>query len=205
MRALAIALLVAAAPIATSAAFAAEPVAAKDVAAVPAGAYQLEPTHTSVTWRVSHLGLSNYTARFDKISGSLKLDPKAPEASLLSVTIDPNSVSTGLPNFDKEIAAKFFKAETSPKIDFQSGKVQKTGADTALVTGNLTLAGVTKPVTLEVKWNGGGFNKYAQAYGLGFSATGKLKRSDFGLTQLSGVVGDEVELLIQAEFINKGQ
>jgi polyisoprenoid-binding protein YceI len=205
MRAIAFALLIAAAPMATSAAIAAEPTASKDVAALPAGAYQIDPTHTSVTWRVSHLGLSGYTARFDKISGSLKLDPKAPEASMLSVSIETNSVSTGLPNFDKKIATDYFKAETSPKIDFQSGKVQRTGADTALVTGNLTLAGVTKPVTLDVTWNGGTFNRFAQAYGIGFSVTGKIKRSDFGLTQLAGAVGDEVELLIQAEFVNKGQ
>lgn len=211
MRALAFALLVAAspvialAPVAAAPAMAAEPVAPKDLKAVPAGTFQLDPTHTSVTWRVSHFGLTQYTARFDKISGSLKVDPKAPEASFLSVSIDANSVNTGLPNFDKKIATDYFKAETAPKIDFQSGKVQLTGPDKAFVTGNLTFAGVTKPVTLDVTWNGGTFNKFAQAYVLGFSATGKLKRSDFGLTQLQGVVGDEVELLIQAEFANKGQ
>jgi len=210
MRAFALALLVAAAPLVAAPlvaapAFAAEPAASKDLTAVPAGTYQLDPTHTSVVWRVSHLGLSNYTARFDKITGSLKVDPKAPEASFIAVTIDPNSVSTGLPAFDKKIATDYFKAETAPKIEFQSGKVQTTGADTAFVTGNLTLAGVTKPVTLDVKWNGGGFNRFAQAYGLGFSATGKFKRSDFGVTQVAGAVGDEVELLIQAEFVNKGQ
>ena len=202
MRSLALALLLAAAPMAAAPAFAAEPVAPKDVAATPAGTYQLDASHTSVTWRVSHLGLTQYTGRFDKISGSLKIDPKAPEASMLSIAIDPNSVSTGLPNFDKKIATDYFKGAP---IDFQSGKVQRTGPDTALVTGNLTFAGVTKPVTLDVKWNGGIFSKFAQGHVLGFSATGKLKRSEFGVTQLAGAVGDEVELLIQAEFLNKGQ
>lgn len=211
MRALAFALLLAAspvialAPVAAAPAMAAEPVAPKDLAAVPAGAYQLDPTHTSVVWRVSHLGLTNYTARFDKITGSLKVDPKAPEASFLAVSIDPTSVNTGLPNFDKKLATDYFKAETAPKIDFQSGKVQVTGPDKAFVTGNLTFAGVTKPVTLEVTWNGGTFNRFAQAYVLGFSAKGKLKRSEFGLMQLQGMIGDEVELLIEAEFQNKGQ
>jgi len=202
MRTLAIAFLLAITPVAANAV---EPVAAKDLAAVPAGAYVADPTHTSVVWRVSHFGLSNYTGRFDKISGTLKVDPKAPEATVAAISIDAASVSTGLPNFDKEIATKFFKSDTAPKIEFQSVKVQKTGADTALVTGNLTLAGVVKPVTLDVKWNGGAFNKFAQAYDLGFSATAKIKRSDFGLTQLTGIVGDEVEILIQSEFVNKGQ
>lgn len=176
----------------------------KDVAATPAGKYDLDPAHTSVTWRVRHLGISNYTARFDKISGSLTIDPKAPEASMLTVSIDPKSVSTGLPAFDAKLAKDAFGADAHPAITFVSGKVNQTGPDTAFVTGNLTLKGVTKPVTLEVTWNGGLFSKFAQGHVIGFSAKGALKRSDFGVTNWAGAVGDDVELLIEAEFQNRG-
>jgi len=175
-----------------------------DVAAAPAGAYKLDPTHASVTWSLSHAGLSQYTARFNTISGELDFDPAAPENSRLSVRIDPASVSTGLPSFDEELSTdgKYFDTDTHKDILFVSTQSVKTGQNTGRVTGNLTLKGVTKPVTLDVTYNGAGKSFGNPGKTLGFSATGQVLRSDFGIASLltNFGIGDEVTLRIEAEF-----
>ena len=175
-----------------------------DVAQAPAGAYKLDPTHASVTWSLSHAGLSQYTARFNTISGELDFDPAAPENSRLSVRIDPASVSTGLPSFDEELSTdgKYFDTDAHKDILFVSTQSVKTGQNTGRVTGNLTLKGVTKPVTLDVTYNGAGKSFGNPGKTLGFSATGELLRSDFGVgTFLTNFgIGDKVTLRIEAEF-----
>ena len=117
--------------------------------AAPAGNYKLDPTHASVTWSLSHAGLSNYTARFNTISGALNFNPDAPQESSVDIRIDPKSVSTGLPKFDEEIATSgnYFDADNFPEIRFVSTDIKLTGDATGLITGDLTLKGVTKPVT----------------------------------------------------------
>ncbi len=174
--------------------------------AAPAGNYTLDPTHTSVTWSLSHAGLSRYTARFDKTTGTLNFDPNTPENSAVYITIDPASVSTGLPDFDKTIAMdrKYFDAENYPEITFVSTEITKTGDNTALMTGDLTFRGVTKPVTLKTQFYGAGrsFGKPGQT--LGFSARTTIKRSSFNMTHLiSFGIGDDVEIVIETEF-NEG-
>ncbi len=176
---------------------------AEKLAAQPSGTYEVEPTHTTVVWRLTHMGASNYTARFDKISGTLNFDSKNPTASSVNISIDPNSVSTGLPNFDKEIATKFFDVGNHPKISFVSTGLVKTGDTTGDLTGNLTFRGVTKPVTLKVQFNGGLLHPFAGRHLIGFSARGNIKRSDFGLTAMTPMIGDNVELIIETEFLKK--
>lgn len=177
-----------------------------DVAAAPAGAYALDPTHTSVVWRVRHLGVTMYTARFDKAAGTVNLDPRDPTKSSVDVTVDIASVSTGHrdaqgeASFDKKIADTLGVAGT-PQARFVSTAVTRTSATTGTVTGNLTLNGQTKPLTLNVTFGGGRTHPFAQRYVVGFSATGAFKRSDFGITQWAGSVGDEVTLLIESEMI----
>lgn len=174
--------------------------------AAPAGNYTLDPTHTSVTWSLSHAGLSRYTARFDKTTGTLNFDPDAPEKSSVFITIDAASVSTGLPDFDKTIAtdSKYFDAQTYPEITFVSTQIEKTGDATANITGDLTFRGVTKPVTLETKFYGAGKSFGNPGKTLGFSATMTLRRSDFNMTHLiSFGIGDDVEIRIETEF-NEG-
>jgi polyisoprenoid-binding protein YceI len=175
----------------------------KNLADAPAATYTVDGNHASVVWKVSHLGLSAYTARFDKISGSLAFDPKAVTNSKVDISIDPVSVSTGLPNFDKKIRDDYFQSAKFPAITFKSTKVEQTGPTAGKVTGDLTFLGVTKPVTLDVTWNGGLFNKFAGGYALGFSAKGGLKRSEFGLSNLIPSIGDQVDLAIEIEFINR--
>ena len=171
--------------------------------AAPAGNYKLDPTHTSVTWSLSHAGLSNYTARFDTISGALNFASDAPQNSTVDIRIDPKSVSTGLPKFDEEIATSgnYFDANTFPEIRFVSTDIKLTGDATGLITGDLTVKDVTKPVTLDVTFNGAGKSFGNPGKTLGFSATTKFLRSDYNMGHLvSFGIGDEVTLRIETEF-----
>ncbi len=175
---------------------------------VTAGTYKMDPAHASLTWKINHLGLSFYTARFTKFDATLDIDPEKPETAKLSVTVDVKSIRTDYPfanrkDFDKELIedAKFFNAGKFPTITFTSTKVEPTGESTAKVTGDLTLLGVTKPVTLDVTLNGAKIHPFAKKPAMGFSGTTTIKRSEFGMTHLVGPVGDEVQLLIEAEFI----
>jgi polyisoprenoid-binding protein YceI len=168
----------------------------------------MDPTHASVTWKVMHMGLSNYTARFAKSDATLVFDPAKPEASKLTATVDPLSIRTDFPfvekeDFDKKLAkdAKWFNAEFFDKITFASTAVKMTGAKTADVTGDLTLLGVTKPVVLKVTFNGGmAAHPMTKKPAIGFSATGSVKRSEFGLTGGIPFVGDDVAVSIEAEM-----
>lgn len=176
------------------------------------GAYKLDENHASVTFRVNHLGMSRYTARFTDIAADLQFDPANPAAMSVSATIDPRSIETDFhgdkPDFDAELAGpSWLDAAKFPKITFKSTKVDVTWPATANVTGDLTLHGVTRPVTLETTFNGGskpsGMDPGSR---IGFSAHGSLKRSEFGVSY--GIppagsnfgVGDEVEFFIEAEF-----
>ena len=187
---------------------AAVPASAQLATDVPAGTFKIDPTHVSVTWKVMHMGLSNYTARFAKIDGTLTFDPAKPETSKLSATIDPTSIKTDFPfvekeNFDKVLAtsAKWFNSEFFDKIEFKSTAVKMTGAKTADVTGDLTLLGVTKPVVLKVTFNGGmAAHPMSKKPAVGFSATGTVKRSEFGMTANIPFIGDDVAVLIEAEM-----
>jgi polyisoprenoid-binding protein YceI len=176
----------------------------------PAGAYVMDKAHTSVTFRVSHMGFSRYTAHFAKVDGRLKFDPVAPAGMAVEATIDPNSLELNAPppGFHDQLMGKsFFEAAKFPAITFKSTKVALTGKNTAQVTGDLTLHGVTKPVVLDVTYNGG-YAPMAMDPGgrVGFSAHGVLKRSAFGMG--FGVpapgsnmgVGDDVEVMIETEF-----
>ena len=176
----------------------------------PAGTYKIDPSHASVSWKVRHLGLSNYVARFTKFDATLTIDPAKPEAASLTATVDPLSLKTDYPftdkvNFDKELSEsdKWLNGKVHKAITFTSTKVERTGDRTAKVTGNLTLAGVTKPVTLDVTLIGAlKDHPFMKKPALGFSATGTFKRSEFGITTYIGpVVSDEVTLQIEAEMI----
>ncbi len=177
-------------------------------AAPPAGTYRMDRAHSSLTWKVNHLGLSNYTARFTKFDATLDIDPASPQSAKVVVTVDPTSVRTDYPfterrDFDKDLGGgeNFFNAKEFTRITFSSTRVERTGKTTANVTGDLTLRGITKPLTIYVTLNGAKQHPMAQAPALGFSGVAKLKRSDFGMTFMLPLIGDEVTLLIEAEFI----
>jgi polyisoprenoid-binding protein YceI len=175
----------------------------------PPGAYTIDKAHTSVTFRVTHLGFSHYTARFAKVDGRLKFDPAHPAAMAVEATIDPRSLALNTPpaGFHDELMGKsWFNAAAFPAITFKSTQVTPTGPNTAKVTGNFTLHGVTKPVTLDVTYNGGWPPNAMDGARVGFSAHGVFKRSAFGMG--GGVpapgsnmgVSDDVDVAIETEF-----
>jgi polyisoprenoid-binding protein YceI len=181
------------------------------IAQLPAGAYGLDKTHASLTWKVMHLGLANYTARFTDFDADLHLDPANVTNSKVSVTINPASVRTDYPHadkkdFDAKLAkgAEWFNADKFPQITFTSTSLTQTGERTGKLTGDLTFLGVTKPVTLDVTFNGGmAAHPFTQKAAVGFSATGTLKRSEWGFTTYIPNIGDEVALMIEVEFLKK--
>ncbi len=167
------------------------------------GNYIIDPAHTSLVWHVSHVGLSHYTGRFDRITGSLQFDGEHPEKSRLEVKIDPTSLSTVNPEFDKKIilGRGWLNAEQWPDIRFVSTHIQKTDETHGTVTGDLSFRGQTHAVTLNVGFNGAGKSFSHKGDTLGFSATGSLLRSDFGLTKfLNFGIGDQVYFEIESEF-----
>ncbi len=175
---------------------------------VPAGTYALDKAHASVTWRVNHLGFSMYTARFTDFDATITLDPAQPTRSSVVVTINPNSVRTDFPaperiNFDQKISQEILRSKEHPEIRFRSTRLEATGPTTGRMTGDLTFLGVTRPVTLDVRLNGAGPNPFNQTATLGFSATGAIRRSEFGSTDYAPGIGDEVQLMIEAEFQKK--
>jgi len=175
----------------------------KDVSRAPAGTYDLDPAHSQVVFGISHLELTIYHARFDRLSGTLSLDPAEPQKSATAITISMDSVDTPSPQLNDILKGpNFFQATQFPTATFKSTAIERTGPDTGKIIGDLTIRGVTKPVTLDVTFNGGKPNPIKNAYALGFSARTTIKRSDFGLTDVawSPFVGDEVQLVIEAMF-----
>lgn len=190
------------------------PVAQQEEAVdVPAGAYTIDPSHTSVLFRVDHLGFSNYTARFKKATAQLQFDPNDLAASNVTVTVDAKSLETDFPDpktldFNAELLGEnWLNAGKYPEITFRSTSVEPTGARTMRINGELSMRGVTRPMVLEAKFNGGyrGHPMDPNAR-IGFSATGVLKRSEFGISY--GIpapgtkmgVSDEVNVIVETEF-----
>jgi polyisoprenoid-binding protein YceI len=187
------------------------PPATAPVTAPPAGQYQLDKSHASLVFRVSHLGFSTYTSRFSRFDAELTFDPRNIPASKVVTTIDATSLEMdAAPAFCLDIVKgpQMLDTVKFPKIVFRSEKVRMTGAKSMEITGTLDLHGVTRPVVLTGSFNGGyaGMPKMDPQARVGFSAHSSLKRSDFGIT--FGVptpgttmgVGDLIDFSIEAEF-----
>lgn len=180
-------------------------VATHDAAKVEAGDYAVDPDHTRILFAVSHMGFTTYYGNFIGASGSLKLNPKSAAASTLEVSVPVASVSTTNAKLDGELkSGDWLDAAKYPNITFKSTKVTRAGGDAAKVNGDLTMHGVTKPVTLTVTFNGAGVNPLDKKYTTGFEATGKIKRSDFGVTRYVPLIGDTVDLTISGAFEKQG-
>jgi polyisoprenoid-binding protein YceI len=172
-----------------------------DPDAVQAGTYNVEPVHTRVLFSVLHLGFTHYYGDFTGVSGKLILDPKNPGADSVQVSIPTASVSTTNPTLDGELkGGQWLDAAADPAITFVSTKVTRTGPKTATIEGNLTLHGVTRPLSLDATFNGAGPNPLSHKYTAGFDAIGHLNRSDFGVKKYVPLVSDNVDLIISAAF-----
>ncbi len=173
----------------------------KDAKAVKAGTYKVEPYHTQINFSLSHFGFTNFSGVFSGASGTLKLDPAKPEDSKLQVAVPVNSVLTMVPKLTEELKGdKWFDAAKFPTATFASTKITPTGKDEATIEGDLTLHGVTKPVTLKAHFIGAGVNPIDKAYTVGFEAVGALNRTDFGVKTYAPMIGDDVTLNIAGAF-----
>ncbi len=173
--------------------------------ALPGGDFQLEKAHSSLIVRMKHMGLSNYTVRFTDFDATLDFDPQAPAASKLTAIVNPLSVRTEHPTdneWDARIGADLLEGDDFPQILFTATAIETTGERTGRITGDLTLMGVTEPVTLDVTWNGAARSAvlYQGRDAVGFSARTSFSRSNFGLTRYASIVADEVEVILEVEF-----
>jgi polyisoprenoid-binding protein YceI len=189
---------------AAAAAQPAGPAVSPDFSAVRPGDYAVEPVHTRILFSLSHLGFSTWYGDFTHASGSARIDPAHPAASSVEVSVPTDSVATTNAVLDGELKGPdWFDAARFPAITFKSRQLTVTGPDRGQMVGDLTLHGVTRPVTLQVQFHGAGVNPLTHAFTAGFDATGAIKRGDFGITQDLPLVGDEVTLIISAAFVRK--
>jgi polyisoprenoid-binding protein YceI len=196
----------------------ASPVAAQeemDLGSPPAGTYRPDPAHMRLWFIVDHLGFSKYMALFTKVDATLQFDPVNPEAMSVTATVDLTSLETHNPATDYDFndivsGEDLLNAPAHPEATFVSTKVALTGEDTANVTGDMTLNGVTKPVTFKARYNGGWGHMPLDPMGAraGFSLETVIRRSDFGID--FGIpepgsdmgVSDEVQIFFEVEMTN---
>jgi polyisoprenoid-binding protein YceI len=172
-----------------------------DEAKVPVGQYKLDADHWSITFDVEHLKYSRYVMRFDKAHGTLDWKPGGLEASTVDIAIDADSVDTKVPLLDKMVKGpEMFDSATYPTIRFVGRHFSRIGPAQGKLDGELTIRSVTRPVTLDVTFNGYGRNPLTKAHTLGFSAQGAFSRAQFGLATWYPAVGNEVRVRIEAEF-----
>jgi len=180
---------------------------------VPAGEYKLDRAHTSLLFRVSHMGFSHFTARFRHVEGQLHFDPRNLTATQLTATVEARSIETDYPDpaydFNADLQGEpFLNAAKFPQITFRTTQVEDLGNNALRVHGDLTMRGVSKPIVLDATYNGGYLKHPMDPQArVGFSARGVLRRSDFGITggiPVAGSnlgVGDQVSIVIESEFI----
>ena len=175
-----------------------QPVASR----VVAGTYQVDAAHTQVAWEVNHLGFSILEGLFGASGGTLTIDPAKPAASKIDVSFQIDQVAVTAAPFAAHLKSnQIFDAAQFPTAHFVSTSVVPHGPDRATITGDLTIKGITKPVTLEASFVGAGTSPMNKKFNLGFNATGTVKRSDFGVGLAAPFVSDDVRLHIHAAFV----
>lgn len=163
--------------------------------------FALDPAHTLVRITWNHAGFSNPGAAFDVGQGTLTWDAEDPGQSSVTVSIPVNSVATRVPALDGTFKTELFEASKYPALTFASTGVERVGSKQYRVEGNLTVRGITKPVTLDATLNGAGEHPMLHAPAIGFDATATIKRSEFGLGAYIPLVSDQVQIRITAEAV----
>ena len=183
----------------------AQTAATRNPAEVQAGTYKLDSSHGKITWSVNHLGFSTYTGQFINVAADLTIDPANPSASSLTATVPLADVAPNNEALKTHLQTPdFFDAAQFPTATFVATSIviDAEDASEADVTGNLTLRGVTRPVTLEVQFNQAG-PSMGNTYKVGFDGETTIKRSEFGINYALPAVSDEVELHIEGEFVKQ--
>nr|WKF59801.1 Protein YceI [Paraburkholderia busanensis] len=169
---------------------------------VPAGRYEIDPDHCSITFDIDHFKYSRFTMRFDRKRGQLDWNEGGLDKSTASITIDAASIDTNVPLLDKMVKSdSMLDVERYPEIRFVSTRFERTGDSRGTLTGDLTIHGVTEPVSLDVTFNGFAPDPLTKKDTLGFSADGHFSRAKFGLATWYPAVGDDIHVRIQAEFV----
>lgn len=177
------------------------PPANTNPAMVQPGTYKVDPSHSRVIFSVLHMGFTNYAGVFATAEGTAMFDPKNATLDKLDVSVPVTSVITGNARLDGELKSKdWLDADQFPMLKFHATKVTPAGPGKADVMGDLTMHGVTLPMTLHATFVGSGANAMSKAYTVGFQATGVVKRSAFGVKTYVPLVGDDVELSIAGAF-----
>ena len=165
----------------------------------PAGTYKIDPTHSMVQFWVGHMGVSEFPGRFDAISGSFTVDAAHQEADKVSVEVPIDSLDT---NFDKRnkdlLGPDFFNAKQFPTMTFTSTGMKMKNANEGTLTGNLTLHGVTRPVTFSLRHVGAGPDPWG-GYRSGYVAKTTIRRSDFGMSYMPNGISDSIEVQLNIE------
>jgi polyisoprenoid-binding protein YceI len=165
--------------------------------------FTVDTGHSTVLFRILHMGVSNAWGRFDNITGTVDLDEADPAKSALDITIGADSVNTGVAKRDEHLRGPdFFNARQFPRINFKSDSVRATGPDTYEVAGTLTLHGVSRPVTVTLKKVGAGKGP-AGDQRVGVETGFTIKRSDFGMKNMLEGIGDSVLLVVSLESAHK--
>lgn len=169
--------------------------------------YTLDPDHLTIAFLVTHVGFAKTLGIFREAEGSFVFDEDAPAVSEIDVVIAAASVDTGHRARDEHLRSdQFLDAKRHPEITFRGTAARQTGPRTGTVSGDLTIRGVTRPVTLDVKWNKSGRYPFGdEHYAVGISARTTVARSDFGMTYAleGGLVGDQVEIILEFEAIRE--
>jgi polyisoprenoid-binding protein YceI len=172
-------------------------------------AFEKGQSNASFSW--NHLGLSRQSGRILDVDGTLEFDPAAPEAAQLNVTLGTSSIWTGVKELDRLLkSSDYFDASRHPTITFRSTSIRKTGDNTGEVTGDLTIMGQTKPVTLQVTMNYLGEHPLGQINlgykgktAAGFSAQALIQRSDWGISRGIPLVSDDIYITIESELLKQ--
>ncbi|MFN4225047.1 MAG: YceI family protein [Hyphomonas sp.] len=173
-------------------------------ATLPEGEYRLDPKHAALIFRINHLGYSTYIGRFERFDASLTGDPAQPGSAKVTALVDMGSLNVANPDFSAELMGPdWLDAARFPEARFETNSVTLTGNTQAEIRGRLTLKGTSQPVTIQAKLNGSAYDRLRGAEVVGFSARLPISRSAFGIDRFSGLLADEVEIEIEAEFIRQ--
>ena len=171
--------------------------------------WSIDAAHSHVEFAVKHLMIATVKGRFGGVTGTVRTDESDPSKGQVDVEIDAASIDTREAQRDAHLkSADFFDVEKFPKLTFKSTRIEGVAGDSFKLTGDLTIHGVTRPVTLDVTSEGRGKDPWGGERA-GFSATGKIKRSEFGLTwnqvlETGGfVVGDDIKISLDVELVKK--
>lgn len=173
------------------------------------GNWQLDPYHTQVEFSAKHLGMMTVRGYFDELSATADIDPDHPEAASVEVTIATASIRTNNAVRDNDLrSSNFLEVGKFPVITFTSTRVEPSGPDRYMLTGDLTIKGNTRPVTLQVTKYGEFNDPGMMGHRIAYSATSKINRKDFGLSFnmiLDGrlVVSEEIQIMIEGELVEQ--